>query len=147
MNTTMKWALAALVCSSLAVSCKKPKADETQDCSISMTGLAGSYKLTSLQYKLNANAAPVDYLAFMDDCEKDDLLTLKSDGKYVYNDAGTACTPNGNDSGTWQVNGNTINSDGTVNGTIVSYDCKTLVYYATGISTPGDKLTFTMVKQ
>jgi Lipocalin-like domain len=149
MNTVkMKWALTALVVSTMIFSCKKdPVTPPEPDCSINMTNLSGAYKLTALTYKRNATATPVNYLDFMDACEKDDIVTLKSDGTYQYNDAGTVCTPNGSDNGTWSVTGNTINSDGTVNGTISSYDCKTLVYYAENINLPGDRFTFTMVKQ
>ncbi|MGG9962448.1 lipocalin family protein [Ferruginibacter sp. SUN106] len=149
MNTVkMKWALTAIVCSTLFFSCKKdPVTPPVPDCSINMTNLSGAYKLTALQYKRDAAAPVVNYLDFMDACEKDDIVTLKSNGTYHYNDAGTVCTPNGSNDGTWSVNGNTINSDGTVNGTISSYDCKTLVYYAENVNLPGDKFTFTMVKQ
>ncbi|GAB2812347.1 lipocalin-like domain-containing protein [Ferruginibacter profundus] len=149
MNTVkMKWALTALVCSTMLFACKKdPVTPPEPDCSINLTNLSGAYKLTALQYKRSATATPVNYLDYMDACEKDDIVTLKSDGTYHYNDAGTVCTPNGSNDGTWSVTGNTINSDGTVNGTISSYDCKTLVYYAENVNLPGDKFTFTMVKQ
>jgi hypothetical protein len=112
-----------------------------------MEGLSGSYKLTALQYKANANAAPADYFSYMDDCEKDNILTLKKDGTYNVNDAGTVCTPSDAQNGTWLVKGNTLTSDGTLNGTIASYDCKTLVYYIDNSIVQGDRLTFTMVKQ
>lgn len=146
-TSKMKWALTALVFgSTMLFSCKKEKTTEP-DCSITMQNLSGSYKLTALKYKLNTTTPEMDYLPFMEACEKDDVVILKSNGTYDYNDAGTVCTPSGTDNGTWAVNGNTINSDGTINGTITSYDCKTLIYYAEGINVPGDKFTFTMVKQ
>ncbi|PSL47361.1 lipocalin-like protein [Chitinophaga niastensis] len=143
---TMKWALIATVSSSMLFSCKKEKSN-TPECSISITNLSGSYKLTALQYKSTVTAAPVDYLASMDACEKDDIITLKSNGTYDYNDAGTVCTPKKTDHGTWKLNGSTLTSDGTLNGTIASYDCKTLIYYVENSIVAGDKLTFTMVKQ
>jgi len=40
-----------------------------------------------------------------------------------------------------------LTSDGVLNGTIASYDCKTMIYYTENVIKPGDKLTFTMVKQ
>lgn len=150
MNTVkMKGAFAALVLAgTFIISCKKdPSPTPAPDCSISMAGLSGAYKLISLQYKRNATAPVVNYLDFMDDCEKDDIVTLKSDGTYHYNDVGTVCNPNGSDNGTWSVTGNTITSDGTINGTVSSYDCKTLVYYAENVYLAGDRLTFTVVKQ
>lgn len=142
----IKGALTALAMSIVLLSCKKDK-PAAPDCSISLNGLAGSYKLTKLEYKLTPTAPVQDFFQLMPDCEKDDVVTLKNNGTYTYADAGTVCNPNGNNGGNWSVNGNVINSDGTINGTISSYDCKTLVFYATGINLPGDKYTFTMVKQ
>jgi Lipocalin-like domain len=147
-TSTTKWALTAVVfASTMLFSCKKDRSTEP-DCSISMQNLAGSYKLTALKYKLNATTPEMDYLPFMEDCEKDDVVTLKSNGTYDYHDAGIVCTPGGTDNGTWGVSGNTISSDGsTINGTIASYDCKTLVYYTENFYATGDKITFTIVKQ
>ncbi len=142
----MKWALMGIAAATILFSCKKEKS-EPAGCSISMTGLAGAYKLTALEYKASAAAKPVDYLAAMEACEKDDIITLKSDGTYQYSDQGTVCTPVKNDQGTWQVKGNTLTSDGTLNGTVASYDCKTMVYYVENSIVAGDRLTFTMVKQ
>jgi len=136
----------ALFISTSFFSCKKEKSATTA-CTINMTSLSGAYKLTALKYKRNAAAPEVDYLATMDACDKDDFITLKNDGTYIYNDAGTVCTPNGNDNGTWQLNGKILTSDGMVNGTISSYDCKTLIFYIDNSSMAGDKLTFTMLKQ
>lgn len=145
-TTTMKGALMAILLGSVFFSCKKEESSKSE-CSISMIGLSGSYKLTALQYKSGATATPVDYLAFMDACEKDDILILKSNGTYSTNDAGTACTPPESSGGTWQVSGNTLTSDGNLNGTIARYDCKTLVYYVDNAIIAGDRLTFTMSKQ
>jgi len=39
-----------------------------------------------------------------------------------------------------------LTSDGTLNGTIASFDCKTLVYYIDNAITPGDRLTYTLEK-
>jgi hypothetical protein len=148
MNTQkMKWALTALVCSSLLFSCKKEPVVTAPDCSISRNNLSGAYKLTAMTYKRNATAPVVNYFDYMDDCEKDDIVTLKNDGTYQYKDAGIICDPNGSNDGTWSVSGNTITSDGTINGTITSYDCKTLMYYSENVNLPGDKFSFTMVKQ
>lgn len=46
-----------------------------------------------------------------DACEMDDNLQLKSDNTYTYTDAGTVCSPSGNDSGTWSVSGSTLTVD------------------------------------
>jgi hypothetical protein len=146
MKTTMKLALMTMAFGSTFFSCKKEKSSES-GCAINMANLSGAYKLTALQYQASANAASADYLAFMDDCEKDDILNLKTDGTYVSDDAGAVCNPATTSQGTWQLHGNTLTSDGTLNGIIASYDCKTLVYYIENSIKPGDKLTFTLVKQ
>ncbi|WP_177192420.1 lipocalin-like domain-containing protein [Chitinophaga arvensicola] len=142
----MKQTLMSLAVSGLFFSCQKEKSG-SPECSINVASLSGGYKLTALQYKSTATAAAVDYLAFMDACEKDDIITLDSKGTYDYNDAGTICTPEKKEHGTWQLNGNILTSDGTLNGTIASYDCKTLIYYVENTIVPGDRLTFTMAKQ
>lgn len=126
--------------------CKKEK-ENTPRCPITAENLSGAYKLTALQYKTSANAAPSDYLAYMDDCEKDDIINLKNNGTYKEDDAGTVCDPVKTAEGTWQVHGNTLTSDGTLHGTISSFDCKTLVYYVENAIKPGDRLTYTLEKQ
>lgn len=143
---TIKCTLTVMIASALLFSCKKEKSSPS-GCEISVTGLSGSYKLTALQYRENATATPVDYLTYLEDCEKDDIMELKGNGTYTYHDAGTVCQEQTVDHGTWEVKGNTLTSDGKLQGTIASYDCKTLVYYVEGALTKGDKLTYTMVKQ
>lgn len=143
---TLKWTLATMMLSGLIFSCKKEN-NNTPGCTVNMTSLSGSYKLVALQYKSSAAATSVDYLASMDACEKDNILILKSDGTYDSDDAGTVCSPSEASHGTWQVDGNTLTSDGTLNGTVASYDCKTLVYYVENSIKEGDRLTFTLMKQ
>lgn len=137
----------AMVSGTMLFSCRKEE-NNTPECGISLAGLSGSYKLTALEYKSAANAAPQDYLASIDECEKDNILVLKSNGTYDYNDQGTVCTDAGNPAhGTWAVQGNTLISDGVLNGTVASYDCKTMVYYVDNAIEKGDRLTYTLVKQ
>jgi len=126
--------------------CKKEN-DNTPGCPITVESLSGAYKLTALQYKAGASAAPSDYLAYMDDCEKDNILHLRDDGTYLEDDAGTVCTPAETSDGTWQLHGKTLTSDGKLNGTIASFDCKTMVYYIDNAIVPGDRLTYTLEKQ
>ncbi len=140
-----KMAFAAILSVSTLISCQKDPVEP--ECQKSMSGISGNYKLISLQYKINNSAAPVDYLAFMDACEKDDLIILKPNGTYNYNDIGITCSPSGTDNGTWSVSGNVIISDGIVNGVIESYDCKKLVCYIENINIPGDRLTLTITRQ
>jgi lipocalin-like protein len=142
----MKKTLLVIVTGISFFACKKEKAD-TPGCAVTMENLSGSYKLTALQYKLNPNAAPADYLAFLDTCEKDNIIILKSDGAYQEEDAGTVCVPSETTAGTWQLRGDTLTSDGTVNGTIATFDCKRLVFYVDNTVMQGDRLTYTIEKQ
>lgn len=61
-------------------------------------------------------------------------------------DAGIVCSPPDDDNGTWSLVGNAMTIDGDQTG-IESFDCKTLVLFNTDISTAGDRLRITMVKQ
>lgn len=142
----IKSMLCITLLSGVFAGCKKEKKEEPS-CAATQQGLAGTYRLTALKYKMSASASEQDYLQYLDACERDDLVTLNADGNYTYQDAGTSCTPSNNDSGTWSVHGSTISSDGVVNGTISSYDCRTLVYHLDNILVPGDTYIFTMVKQ
>lgn len=126
-------------------SCKKD--NSSAPCTISKTGLAGKYKLTALEYKLNATTPAMDYMASMDACEKDDIIELKADGSWLYTDAGTVCSPSGTDNGTWSLTGNTITSDGVVSGTIDSYNCSKLVCITRNVIVTGDMFTQTLQKQ
>jgi hypothetical protein len=119
-------------------SCNK----DDDNCETNVTTVSGTYKLTSLKYKASGQPE-VDLFAFMDACEKDDLTVLNANGTYAYQDAGTACDPNGSFSGTWSMSGSTITVDGDT-GTLQSFDCSTLVFY---VEDAGDRLTFTYVKQ
>jgi hypothetical protein len=145
-TTTMKRAITVLVAGIVLFACKKEK-DKAPGCPVTMESLSGAYKLTALQYRASAGAVAADYLAYMDDCQKDDVIYLNDDGSYREDDAGTVCDPTEAAAGTWQLHGTTLVSDGTVNGTIASFDCKTLVFYIDNAIKPGDRLTYTMEKQ
>lgn len=129
---------------SALLSCKK---DENKNCNKTLTGLAGTYILLSAEYKLNATSTPIDLKAAMDACEKDDQVTLKSDGTWIYMDAGTVCSPAGNDNGTWSISGDVITSDGVVSGRIQQYDCDKLVCVTQNVTIPGDQITQVLKKQ
>jgi len=140
-----KQLLVVVMAVSLATACKKPQ-DETT-CTVSTASLSGTYRLTALKYAMTPTSAEQDYMSLRENCERDDEIELKANGTYEYRDMGTSCSPNGTDNGTWSLTGNTLTSDGLMQGTISSYDCHTLVYYVSGVYVPGDKLVFTMVKQ
>jgi len=139
----MKKLSIVLLLSVLIFSCKKNK---DKNCSTDMTSIAGSYKETASTYKASATAPEEDLFALEDACEKDDIITLNENGNYTYTDAGMVCSPAGDGSGTWSVTGTGINLDGTL-GTVVSYDCKTLVISIPDIQVTGDITKITLTRQ
>jgi hypothetical protein len=140
----MKRTILAAVILMAAVSCKKSKSDS---CSINASSISGSYKLGSVKYKANSTSAETDITnTYYSACERDDVYNLNVNGTYTYVDAGTVCTPSGNDNGTWSVSGNTLTIDGSPNN-IDAFDCSSLVSSETGVFTMGDKVTITLIKQ
>jgi hypothetical protein len=142
-----KWntILPTLFLTAILSSCQKEKYSEGA-CPLNMLNLSGSYRLLSMKYQATNNAAEQDWLVFKDPCELDDTVTLNPNGTYHYEDAGLSCSPNESNGGTWSLTGNTINSDSDIDGTITSFDCKTLVFFASDIYLPGDKLITTITK-
>lgn len=139
----MKKYFAAFILLALAVSCKK---DKDKDCSFSEANLVGSYKITALKYKASASATEVDEFALFSACEKDDIITFNSNHTMTYTDAGTVCTPAGNDTGVWAyINSNTINVDGDVS-TIAAFDCSGMTVTISG-TTAGELTTITLARQ
>ncbi|MBS1564784.1 MAG: lipocalin family protein [Bacteroidetes bacterium] len=135
----------ALALAFAGASCKKNKDDKK--CDINMASIAGTYRLASLKYKPGAGQPEQDVMPMRDACENDDLVTLNANGTYHYQDAGTVCTPSGNDDGTWSLNGNTLSSDGDMRGDIKSFDCSSLSYTIKDIYNTGDELVFTLKRQ
>lgn len=108
-------------------SCKKASTDdEDDDCEISVTSVAGVYKLVSSKDITNAGSE-VDMLHInYDDCELDDTNELKADGTFVYTDAGVSCSPSGSTSGTWSISGQTLRLNAGFSN-IESFNCRDLV--------------------
>jgi hypothetical protein len=127
------------------MSCKK---SNVENCAVSMTGIAGTYKLTALKYQQTSGSPETDwYTTVVQACKRDDLYVLASDGTFTLQDAGTVCSPDGNDSGVWTLTGNDIDMAGYYSGSIQSYDCTTLIFTNTDVLNSGDKVTATFVKQ
>ena len=95
---------------SLFTSCKK---DKDKTCALSVTAVAGNYKITAIRYKATPTSAETDYfnIFFSDPCERDDVFSFNANGTYILTDAGVRCSPPGDDSGLWSL---TINSKGIV---------------------------------
>jgi Lipocalin-like domain len=129
------------------IACKKEDHNNTT-CTTDVSSISGSYKVTAYTYKASASSPEQDYYntMFPNACEKDDILTFNSNGNWTLKDAGVACSPAGDDNGTWSLSGNTLSVDGDPT-TIESFDCKTLVLLETDVDITGDKLKITLTRQ
>ena len=138
--------LPLLLISALIFSCKK--SDTKQSCSLDMTSLAGTYKITTYIYQASPTTPPQDFtdIFLPNPCERDDLVTLSAIGQYVYTDAGVVCSPPRDTTGTWSLTGATLILDGTVT-MVKSFNCQTLVLANTNVSQPGDEVDITFVRQ
>jgi len=134
-----------LLLPALFFACKK---DPKTSCTKDVSSISGSYKVTGYAYKASASSPEQDYynIIFSEACERDDILTLNSNGNWTLKDAGVVCSPSGDDNGIWSLSGNTLSTDGDP-ATIESYDCKSLVLSTTDVNITGDKLKITLTKQ
>ena len=112
-------------------SCKKDKANS---CDKSMAAIAGTYSITKIEIGSNGNFVDVDD---RDACEKDDHIVLNQNGTLQYQDDGITCDPNGEDSGTWNIDSNgkiTMSGAGDFyaqTADVTSFDCTNLVITGT----------------
>jgi hypothetical protein len=108
-------------------SCKKDDDDDNNPSAITKENLAGSYVLVSATGKVNGQDIDLtDYETVLPACKRDDILTLKTDNTFQSTDAGTKCSPDGSETGNWDLpNTSTISIDNNTF-TIVSFDGTTL---------------------
>jgi len=127
-------------------SCSKDK-DEDSSCATNTASISGPYKITAMTYKESPSSAEMDYLNIILDeaCRRDDIYTFNTNDTYQIADAGSVCSPAGDENGTWSLSGNTMTIDGDP-ATIGSFDCKTLVLVNTDTQVPGDQLKITMTR-
>lgn len=129
--------------------CKKDK--DAEPVGATKENLAGSYKLIKLDVTV-PGAPPQDGLSELEDCEKDDIYTLRVDFTARYEDAGTKCDANGSSTydTEWELDGNNITVRGgsyDFVGVIKSFNGKNLVIegtYDMGVSV---KFQATLAKQ
>ncbi len=142
MKKILSFALAIAV---LAVSsCKK---DNAKPVEITEANLAGSYRIAAFTSQKGA-AAPVDLIAHLEDCEKDNVVKFNTDHTYNYIDAGVQCNPPGDDHGTWSLPTTSQFILDSTTFSIKSFDGKTFIIAAT--ETTGNEVTvytYTFVKQ
>jgi hypothetical protein len=151
----MKRTLLALAafCLLCLANCSKDDSvdDENEEPSLTAGSLAGNYKVTAIKGK--AAALPetdvINYV--LAPCEKDDILVLKADFTFQQKDEGVKCTPPGDETGTWSLNGNKI-AAGPYEFTVTKWDGKDLVGTSTrtieiaGVSQEAT-VTFYLTKQ
>ena len=132
---------AAVAASALLFSCKKN--DKETTCEKTVAAIAGNYKVTNMTV---AGVSVMDQ--YMDACQKDDVFQLKADKTMIYDDAGTQCSPSGDDTGDWDiVNGAftiTLSSGDQYSGTIIN-KCKS--FELTEDLGGGYKIVTTFTKQ
>jgi Lipocalin-like domain len=134
---------------SLFISCKKSNnGNSGNTCNQDMNGISGTYKITGVTYKPTSTAAEQDYYSqfFPNVCERDDLYILNANGTYAYTDAGVKCSPPGDYTGNWNINGNLGNIDG-YSITIQSFNCTSLVIVWPDFFVFGDQVKFTFTRQ
>jgi hypothetical protein len=81
----------------VATSCKKSKDAPA----LTKENVAGQWGLDKVTFKYGSGSEQDITSAYVDDCEKDDIITLKVDLTYDSHDAGVECT--GDYSGTWSL--------------------------------------------
>jgi hypothetical protein len=127
----------------LIVSCNKPDDD---DCTANVESIAGSYKVVASAYKQTPTSPEENRMDDSDPCERDDVLTFKTDNSYEVADLGLACEPSNDETGAWSVNGSTLVFDGDPV-TIQSFNCQTLVLISRDVFLDGDQISLTLQKQ
>lgn len=118
----------------LLASCKKENSTSAKTCNKTVADIAGTYSIVKVEAGL---AEPLTDITTseLDPCQLDDKLVLNANGTANYQDAGTACSPNGSETGTWSIGSDgkmTLNAGTTdvSNSEIISFDCATLVLLA-----------------
>ena len=135
-----------VICACIFSSCKKK--DDDKNCALTEANLTGSYKITSVTYKASASSPEQDYSdQFFDEpCQKDDILTIKSDHTYTYSDAGTVCSPSNDDAGDWSLSGNILSIDGDP-AALENFNCSGFAAVGSDAIITGDKLSINFTKQ
>ena len=151
MKTKLAFFLFVSSCILLVASCQK-SADAAPDQGTSdpsahtVANISGTYALKGLTW--NFAGAVTNVYDLLDDCEKDDVFKFNTDMSLVRTDAGTICSPPGNDTGTWLLRNDSIYlGQSTSGGKIKSFDGKTLVLTGAPPSDPGVVATTTFVKK
>ena len=127
----------------VALSCNKPDDD---NCTTNTKSIAGSYKVIANTYKETPTSPEEDLFPDSEPCDRDDVVTYKTDNTYEVADLGLICQPSNDETGLWSVSGSTLIFDGDA-ATIKSFDCNTLVLRSSNIFIDGDEISLTLRKQ
>jgi hypothetical protein len=140
------WLILVLIGSTVFVtSCKKK--DKVKVCTLDEAALSGSYKVETVKYKATPSSGETDGTSlFFDPCELDDVTTFNTDHTYTYADAGTACSPSGNDNGQWSISAGSLIVDGAPT-LVENFSCNNFSVSQTDVNTSGDKITITFKRQ
>lgn len=146
----MKTTLLALAIIAGFASCKKTETPPVNTCTPSISTIAGTYKISSIKYKVSSSATEADLFTNIPDCQKDDTYQLNADGSVVFADAGVSCglPPAPGLPTSWTLEGNNTRIQmAEFNMTIVSFDCTSLVVSESDTFVAGDSKVTTYVKQ
>jgi hypothetical protein len=122
------------------------KDDDPPPCTTTAASIAGPYKIVAITYQESPASDVEDIFSTYDACEKDDVITFKTDNTYNFADKGELCSPPGNENGTWSYVGSAM----TLNGgpiTLDSFNCKTMVLSRTDLDVDGDEYVITFQRQ
>ena len=103
-------------------SCKKAVVVQNPTCLLSSSNILGTYKITSILYKLNPQTSEIDYFMYYDECEKDNLLIFNSNNTFIISEGATACSPTRTESGNWNLNQSLISMN-SESGTVTDFSC------------------------
>lgn len=126
--------------------CSKGDNSAGVNTNLTVQSLSGTYSLKALTWQ--SSGITVNVYDQLDDCEKDDLIKLNADKTANFIDAGIMCAPPGDDTGTWDLKGDSLYTSGSdLTSKIQSFDGKTLVLTGSPPNEPGVKATTTLQKQ
>jgi hypothetical protein len=127
-----KMLFSLLLISTVMVSCSKD--DAAPSCATSVSGIAGSFKITKLE--LVTNGVPSDITLGLTSCELSGIYRLNADKTATYTEAGSSCTDSWS-GGSWDVVSNKLiikddtNSEW-YNASITSWNCSNLLISESG---------------
>ena len=128
MNNRLQTASILVLAVLFFISCKKDNAPPANN----KENLSGTYKLTAYTATSPLTGSEVINLYnMMLPCQRDNMVTLKTDLTATYTDAGVKCVPPEDASGTWNVTGKTFILD-EEEATIEKFDGNTLILSANG---------------